>query len=311
MDTEINVDTFTKAKPRLFSLAYRMLGTRDDAEDIVQEAYIRWHNANQPEIETPEAWLVTVVTRLSIDRLRKISAERKHYIGPWLPEPLVISGDASPEEQAEFASDLSLAFVAILERLSPVERAVFLLHDIFDLRYPEIARIVGKGEGALRQLVHRARSRVRNDKPRFRADESMRADLIRKFAAAAYAGNEQELAALFSEDIALTSDGGGKITAARKVITGKRKIAHLFAITASKNRDLLQSRLAIINGEIGGIDYYDGKPAAVTAFTIEQGKITKIHRVMNPDKLRTFHDLDEKLIDAQVSQRLVPGRLNN
>jgi len=186
------VEIFRQHKTRLFGIAYRMLGTSDEAEDILQEAYIRWHKTNAAKIETPEAWLVTIVTRLSIDRLRKVAMERETYIGPWLPEPLIISNAPSPEEEMELASNLSIAFMVLLERLSPLERAVFLLHDIFDCDYPDIARVVGKTETALRQIIHRARARVRRDEPRFEADEKERASLIKKFVAASNAKNHYD-----------------------------------------------------------------------------------------------------------------------
>ena len=307
-ETANKTHIFNKARPRLFGIAYRMLGTRDDAEDIVQEAYIRWHKADAEEIENPEAWLVTVTTRLSIDRLRKASAERETYIGPWLPEPLVVDSARTPEEQAELASDLSLAFMAMLERLSPVERAVFLLHDVFDCDYPEIARIVRKNEPALRQIISRARSRVRNDRQRFVADDASRVQLIKKFAAAAYAGDEATVLSLFSDDIAMASDGGGKITAARKIVRGKERLARLFTLTVSKNREHITARLVRINGEIGTVEYFDGQPFAATTFTMEGGKITAIYRVMNPDKLRAFAVTDEKSFQ-DLSQPLLPPRL--
>ena len=299
---------FNKARPRLFGIAYRMLGTRDDAEDIVQEAYIRWHKADTEEIEKPEAWLVTVTTRLSIDRLRKASAERETYIGPWLPEPLAIDSARTPEEQAELASDLSLAFMVMLERLSPVERAVFLLHDVFDCDYPEIARIVGKNEPALRQIISRARSRVRNERHRFVADDASRVQLIKKFAAASYAGDEATVLSLFSDDIAMASDGGGKITPARKIVRGKERLARLFTLTVSKNREHITARLVRINGEIGTVEYFNGQPFAATTFTMEGGKITAIYRVMNPEKLRAFADPDENSF-GDLSQPLLPPRL--
>ena len=163
---EQKVETFNQYRPRLFGIAYRMLGTHAEAEDILQEAYLKWHQTDADEIETPEAWLVTIVTRLSIDRLRKASNERETYIGPWLPEPVIISTAPTPQEELELASNLSMAFMVLLERLSPLERAVFLLHDIFDCGYADIARIVGKTETASRQIVSRARERVRTDKPR-------------------------------------------------------------------------------------------------------------------------------------------------
>src|SRR5688572_26786780 len=204
---ESNLEIFDRHEPRLFALAYRMLGTRDDAEDIVQDAYIRWHKAVETEVRSAEAWLVTAVTRLSIDRLRKAYMQRETYIGPWLPEPLLGSRQASPLDEVELASSLSMAFMVLLERLSPAERAVFLLHDVFDLGHAEIARIMEKAEPAVRQMLHRARERVRTDKPRFRPDPEQHRMLVERFSAAAYTADETSLLELFSPDIAVASDG--------------------------------------------------------------------------------------------------------
>jgi len=289
---EKKVEIFKRNRARLFGIAYRMLGTHGDAEDILQEAYIKWHQAKTDEIETPEAWLVTVTTRLSIDRLRKASNERETYIGPWLPEPLADSDAPSPEEELELASNLSLAFMVLLERLSPLERAAFLLHDIFDCGYTDIARIVGKTETASRQLIHRARERVRADKPRFEASEKERAKLIRKFSAAAYAGDEKTLLALFSDEISMLSDGGGKVTAARKIVQGKAKLARLFAINGAKHGASFENVPYKINGELGLLTFYDGKVFAATTFDVADGKICAVYRVMNPDKLKAFAQLD-------------------
>lgn len=282
------VEIFRAHRPRLFGIAYRMLGTRDDAEDILQEAYIRWHKADASEIETPEAWLVTVVTRLSIDRLRKASAERETYIGPWLPEP-VLTG-LSPVEEMEIASDLSIAFLVMLERLSPVERAVFLLHDIFDRGYDEIAKIVGKSEAAARQIIHRARERVRRDQRRFEANDDERKRLVRQFAAASAASDEQTLLGLFAEDIMLMSDGGGVVSAARKIIYGRERLARLFSITTRKYERDMRFVLAEVNGELGVITYADGSIEAVSTFDVEDGKITAFYRIMNPHKLRALSE---------------------
>ena len=301
------VEVFDKHRSRLFGIAYRMLGTRDDAEDIVQETYIRWHKANADEIESPEAWLVTVATRLSIDRLRKASAERETYIGPWLPEPILT--DPSPEENAELASNLSLAFLTLLERLSPVERAAFLLHDIFDCAYSEIARITDKSEAAVRQMIHRARDRVRNDRPRFEANESERVRLIRKFTAAAFAGDQQTLLSLFADDVALTSDGGGIVSAARRTVYGAKRLTNLYVTIFAKNRDRFAARFVTINGETGVLEYADGQPFSVSAFTFEDGKITAIYRVMNPEKLKVFSGLAENNFEDALSQNDADGRL--
>jgi RNA polymerase sigma-70 factor (ECF subfamily) len=287
-----------------------MLGTREEAEDILQEAYLRWHT-NDELIEKPEAWLVTVVTRLSIDRLRKASFERETYIGPWLPEPLVIDPHRSPEDEAELASDLSMAFLVMLERLSPVERAAFLLHDVFDCDYPEIARAIGKSQAASRQIIHRARERVRSDKPRFEASEAERREMVRKFAAASFSNDPQTLISLFADQVALTSDGGGKVNAARKVVYGARRLARVFTLPVSKHRERISVRLVTINGETGVLEFVDGMPFAVTTFQMEVGQITAVYRVMNPEKLRAFADLSPSELEDPLSQTVEPVRLTN
>lgn len=263
-----------------------MLGTRADAEEIVQDAYIRWHNADSATIDSPEAWLVTATTRLSIDRLRKASHQRETYIGPWLPEPIMGSSTPTPYEDAELASSLSMAFMVMLERLSPAERAVFLLHDVFDLGHADIARIVGKAEPAVRQMLHRARQRVRTDKPRFRPDPKQYRTLVEKFSVAAYTGDSNALLELFAPDIRVMSDGGGKVTAARKVITGIDRVVRLFVKAVAGHSDRLTRQITEINGEIGIVEYYDGKLFAVNTFESENGRISAIYRVMNPDKLK-------------------------
>jgi RNA polymerase sigma-70 factor (ECF subfamily) len=301
---EKKVEIFRRHRARLFGIAYRMLGTHAESEDILQEAYIKWHQANAEGIETPEAWLVTVVTRLSIDRLRKAASERETYIGPWLPEPLVVSDKPSPEEELELASNLSLAFMVLLERLSPVERAAFLLHDIFDCDYTDIARIVGKTETASRQIVSRARVRVRADKPRFEADAKEREKLIRKFSAASTAGDEKALLALFSDEIAMMSDGGGKVTAARKVIRGKAKLAHALRMFGAKYGALLKSVPYRINGEPGLLTFYNGKIFDATTFEFTDGKISGVYRVMNPDKLKAFADINLAANDTNTTNKI-------
>jgi RNA polymerase sigma-70 factor (ECF subfamily) len=303
------VEVFDQSRPKLFGIAYRMLGSRDDAEDTLQEAYIRWHKSDPEDIETPEAWLVTVVTRLSIDRLRKASHEREVYIGPWLPEPIVT--EPSPEENAEFASDLSLAFLNMLERLSPTERAVFLLHDIFDLGYSDIARVVGKTEASARQIVHRARERVRKDKPRFETSEVEREQMIRKFVAASYAGDKETLLSLFADEVALTSDGGGIVNAARRTVYGAKRLANLYAVVVRKGMGHLTKRLVTVNGETGILEFVDSEPFAVTTLVIEDGKITAIYRVMNPNKLTAFAELSENIFEDDMSQTKDHTRLVN
>lgn len=265
-----------------------MLGTRTDAEDIVQEAYLRWHKANTEEIESPEAWLVTVVTRLSIDRLRSLAKEREIYVGPWLPEPLFIQKIRTPEEELEFADNLSMAFMMMLEKLSPTERAAFLLREVFEVSYSEIACIVGKNETACRQLIHRARTRVRSDKPRFEASEADRRKLIEKFLLAVNTADEATLFSLFAEDATLVADSGGKVTAARKIIYGRPKIVRLFYYLGVKFKGLLNFQIAPINGELGIASTAFGQPFSAAAFEIEDGRIRRVYQVMNPEKLKIF-----------------------
>lgn len=280
------VAIFEQFRRRLFAIAYRMTGTSADAEDIVQEAYLRWHRADTSEVRSPEAWLVSVVTRLSIDRLRKASVEREAYTGPWLPEPLFGVPPRSPEEQLELASDLSMAFMVMLERLAPSERAAFLLHEVFDCDYPEIARILLKSEAACRQVVHRARERVRSDRQRFRASEEDRRRLIEKFRQAASEGDEATLLSLFAEDATLTSDGGGVVPAARKVVTGRRRIARLYLVLARKLGARLTQSIHTINGEPGLISYIDGQPFSAISFETDGRSILALYNVLNPEKLR-------------------------
>ena len=293
-DQKNRAEVFDQYRRRLFGIAYRMLGTRADAEDIVQEAYLRWHKTDAGEIETPEAWLVTIVTRLSIDRLRVLSKERESYVGPWLPEPLLTNKIYAPEEQLEFASNLSLAFLALLERLSPPERAAFLLRDVFDVSYEEIARIVRKNETACRQMIHRARDRVRREKPRFEATEDDRRRLIEKFLAAVGAADEQVLLSLFAEDATVVSDGGGKATAARKIIEGRRKIARLYYFLGLKAKGLLDVYIVPINGELGFVTTVFGQPFAATVFEVVGEKIRRVYQVMNPEKLKGLTTIREK-----------------
>jgi RNA polymerase sigma-70 factor (ECF subfamily) len=295
MDDRDSIEIFDRHRQRLFGLAYRMLGTRDDAEDIVQETYIRWHSADRDSIESAEAWLVTAATRLSIDRLRKASRDRQSYIGPWLPEPIMISPEPSPQENAEIASDLSLAFIALLERLSPTERAVFLLHDIFDCDYAEISRILERSEAAVRQMNHRARERLRNDRVRHRANGAEHVRLMKSFVAASAAGDARAVMSLLAPDVALISDGGGKVSAARKVVTGPERVGRIFYMTGRMHPGRVMEFIVEVNGEKGVLTLFEGEPAAITTFEINDGQITGIYRIMNPEKLKRFAAIKNSL----------------
>jgi RNA polymerase sigma-70 factor, ECF subfamily len=276
---------FEANRGRLFGLAYRMLGSRADAEDLVQEAYVRWHQADHATIENPEAWLVTTTTRLAIDRLRRLKTEREAYVGPWLPEPIV-TPEPPPDRQLDIADDLSLAFLTLLERLAPEERAAFLLHEVFDVGYREIASVIDKSEAATRQVVHRARDRVRGERKRFDVSDAARAALLQQFLDAMEARNEQALLALFAPDATWTADGGGRTAAAPRPIVGADHIARLVIVLREKfwtgNRRI---EFITINGETG-LAIRDGdRLTSVMSIETDGHYILNVYAVVNPDKL--------------------------
>jgi RNA polymerase sigma-70 factor (ECF subfamily) len=275
---------FEAVRGRLFGLAYRMLGSRAEAEDIVQEAYIRWHQAGADIAEQPEAWLVTTTTRLAIDRLRRLKTEREAYVGPWLPEPIVT--EAPPDHHLELAADLSMAFLTLLERLAPEERAAFLLHDVFDVGYTEIARVIDRSEAACRQVVHRARERVRGDRKRFDATDAEKTALLERFTAALEARDEAALLALFAPDATWTADSGGKTPASRLPISGAERIARLVIRLReqfwSPDRRL---EIATVNGEPGLLIRDGDRLTAVMSIATDGEQIQGVYAVLNPDKL--------------------------
>jgi len=283
-DVGISGSPFEALRGRLFGLAYRMLGSRADAEDIVQEAYVRWHEAGRGRVENPEAWLVTTTSRLAIDRLRRLKTEREAYVGPWLPEPIVTQ--ELPDRNLDLADDLSMAFLTLLERLAPDERAAFLLHDVFDVDYDQIASVLERSESACRQVVHRARERVRGDRKRFDATESAKATLLQTFLAAMDARDEQALLALFAPDATWTADGGGKAGAAPVPIVGADRIARL--VIGLREKFWAADRtieVATVNGETG-LCIRDGHRLTATLSIATDGeRIFAVYAVVNPDKL--------------------------
>jgi RNA polymerase sigma-70 factor (ECF subfamily) len=282
---EIPVAVLESIRGRLFGLAYRMTGSRADAEDIVQEAYVRWHQAQQRAIENPDAWLITTTGRLAIDRLRRLKTEREAYVGQWLPEPIVTHDQ--PDRNLDLADDLSMAFLNILERLAPEERAAFLLHDVFDVGYGEIASVLDKSESACRQVVHRARERVRSDRRRFEVTESAKAAMLQKFLAAMEARNEQALLALFAPDATWTADGGGKTAAGLHPIAGADRIARL--VIGLRERFWAADRtlhVETVNGETA-LCMRDGARLTATISIATDGEhIHAVYAVVNPDKLK-------------------------
>ena len=278
-------DAFTEHRPLLFSIAYRMLGSVMDAEDMVQETFLRWQQAPAAEIGDPRAYLATTVTRLCIDHLRSARVRREQYVGPWLPEPLVSPETGDLAENAALAESLSVAFLLLLERLSPTDRAALLLHDVFDYDYNEVGRILAKSAATCRQIVHRARERVASGKPRFNATPEQAEQVTGQFLHACSAGDLQGLMLLLAPDAALWSDGGGKAAAARNVVVGADRVARFLLGGLRKTPDLLTPQPAILNGRPGVITYADGRPAFTLSLDVDNGRVQTIYIVVNPDKL--------------------------
>ena len=277
---------FEQHRGRLWGVAYRMLGSRADADDMVQEAYLRWHGAAaNDDVRTPQAWLVTTTTRLCIDRLRQRRAEREAYVGPWLPEPL-IEDEAAADAATELASDLSVAFLALLERLAPEERAAFLLHDVFEADYAEIAAALDKSEDACRQIVSRARRRVRDERPRMHVSRAARERLVDTFIRAVELRDRDALIALFASEATLTSDGGGKAKAAHKVVHGGERVARFLLGVLRPAREHLELRRISVNREPGVALLVAGRLLAVTSLVTDGARILGVYTVLNPDKLR-------------------------
>src|SRR6185369_7560150 len=284
-------DAFEVQRPRLTRLAYRMLGSVAEAEDAVQDAWLRWTRAGDG-VSDPAAWLVRATTRLCIDRLRKAKAERAAYRGPWLPEPLIEPLSEDPVERAE---DVSVAFLLALERLSPLERAVFLLHDVFEQDYADVARTLERTEAAVRQLASRARDHVRDARPRFTVSDAEVQRLATAFMAAAATADVGALSAVLAEDAILVSDGGGKRHAALRVLVGRDDIIRLlqglfWRHGALAIRDI---RTARINGYPGLVVTMEDGPETIAFQPGEDGQIAAVYMVRNPEKLAHVAEVEE------------------
>ena len=288
-----SVAEFARLRKRLFGIAYRMLGSVADAEDAVQEGFLRWEQvrARGEPITSPEGWLVSVVTRLCIDQLRSARVKRVEYFGEWLPEPLVAETGPDAEEAVEMTESLSLAFLVLLERLSPEERAVFLLHDVFSYPHAEIAGIVGKSEAACRQLAKRARERVQAGRPRRRVARAAAERLAAEFLRTSVEGNLSALMALLTEDVELVADGGGKTAAAGRPIRGADAVARFLIGVAPLGPPGWTAAPATVNGGPGLLarDAH-GRPFAVFALEPAGGRIAAVRVVLNPDKLHGVPD---------------------
>jgi RNA polymerase sigma-70 factor (ECF subfamily) len=279
-------------RARLFGLAYRMLGTRADAEDVLQDVFLRWQASDRATVESAEAWLTTTTTRLSIDRLRRRKLEQQAYFGPWLPEPLSEEDVRTPELAAELDSELSIAFLTLLEALSPEERAAFVLHDVMDDDYADIAEALGKSEAACRQMVHRARERVTSKRRRFQVDEATRLRMLERFIAAASSGDRRELVALFAQDAVMTSDGGGKAVAVHRPLLGAERISWLWHVVARRRPP--ERRIVWANGEPAIASLWNGRLHSIATIDTDGQYIHGLYSVANPDKLRSFEFLNAR-----------------
>jgi len=288
MSTADRAREFEAHRSRLIGLGYRMLGTVAEAEDLVQETYVRWHRAAREEIREPGAWLSTTMTRLCIDALRARKTRREEYVGPWLPEPWRTRepdvDDAT--RQLELADDLSVAFLLLLERLGPEERAAFLLHDVFESEYAEIAAALDKSEEACRQIVSRARRRVRDERPRVCVSRAERERLVDAFVCAVELRDRAALVALFANEATLTSDGGGKAKAAHKVVRGGANVARFLLGVLRRAAAQLELRRITVNREPGVALVIAGRLISVVSLLTDGTRILGVYSVLNPDKLR-------------------------
>lgn len=281
-----SVEVFDGNRPLLFSIAYRMLGSVMEAEDVVQEAFLRWRRAPEDEVRSPSAYLSTVVTRLCIDRLRSARARRERYVGPWLPEPLLGEQTQEIAGTADLDDSLSMAFLVLLESLTPVERAVFLLREVFGYEYAEVASLVGKSEANCRQISRRARQSVAARRPRFESSPEQEERLMDGFLKASLSGDMEALIGLLSEDVVLYSDGGGKTIAALNPIYGPDKVVRWLTAILEKAPPDFAVRQTMVNGKPGLVSYLgDGSPQGVVTLDVSGDSVEAIRLVVNPEKL--------------------------
>ncbi|MFJ3767633.1 RNA polymerase sigma-70 factor [Streptomyces sp. NPDC090082] len=288
-DTDTLTELFEAHRPMLLGVAYRMLGGTADAEDVVQEAWLRWTAADRAAVVEPRAFLVRVTTRLAIDRLRQARARRESYVGPWLPEPLVTDfGAAAPDtaDRALLADSVSLAVLVVLESLSPLERAVFVLREAFGFPFAEIATALDRSEAAVRQLAGRARRHVDEGRPRYDVDPAERRDLTERFLAAASGGDLGELLALLAPDVRLVGDSGGKSKAPLRIIESADKVGRFLAAVTQGGEDPYEVRFLELNGAPAVLVLVGGKPDSVFQVETRDGLVQRVYIVRNPDKLQ-------------------------
>jgi len=283
-------DVFTTDRPLLFSIAYRMLGSASDAEDVLQDGWLRYRGVDGSTVRSPKALATTIVTRLCLDRLKSARATREDYIGPWLPEPVLTSELEGPDTMVQRAESVTLAFLVLLEKLSPEERAVFLLKDIFEYDHAEIAEILGTTADNSRQLLHRAKARLAEGRPRLTGTTESRRALAERFARAFASGDGSELTAILAKDVGMWSDGGGKASAARRPLLGRDEVSHFLlgiyrtAQTAGQSRDFTLL-IEDVNAEPALVVRVGARLESIFVFSIDAGAISGIRVVRNPDKL--------------------------
>ncbi|PTM97025.1 RNA polymerase sigma-70 factor [Streptomyces sp. VMFN-G11Ma] len=291
MTTETETDVFEEHRPVLMGVAYRMLGRVADAEDVVQEAWLRWSGGDRGDVREPRAYLVRITTRLAIDRLRQVKARNEAYVGPWLPEPYATDfGDTVPDaaERAVLADSVSLAVMVVLESLSPLERAVFVLREAFGYPYADIAAMLERGEAAVRQLAGRARKHVDERRPRYEVDPARRRELTERFLAAAGEGDLEGLLELLAPDVRLVGDSGGKSRAPLRVLESADKVGRFLIGAAEKGVPDPTVRLLELNGGIAILVLSAGKPDSVFQVDVYEGRIQSVYIMRNPDKLQSL-----------------------
>ncbi|MET7294637.1 RNA polymerase sigma-70 factor [Streptomyces griseoloalbus] len=291
MTTDTVTDVFEKHRPVLLGVAYRMLGRVADAEDVVQDAWLRWSGGDRSEVREPRGYLVRVTTRLAIDRLHLVKARGETYVGPWLPEPYVTDfGDTAPDtaERAVLADSVSLAVLVVLESLSPLERAVFVLREAFGFPYADIAAVLDRGEPAVRQLAGRARKHVEERRPRYRVDPAQRRDLTERFLAAAAGGDLAGLMELLAPDVRLVGDSGGKSRAPLRVLESADHVGRFLVGVAGKGVPDLTVRFLELNAGPAVLVLSGGKPDSVVQLDVADGRVRAVYVIRNPDKLRSL-----------------------
>ena len=294
VESEDRFQAFHQYRGLLFSIAYRMLGSVADAEDMLQETFLRWQQARDLEVQSSRAFLVTIISRLCLNHLQSARVQREEYPGHWLPEPLVTGSEGDPSEGAHLEDSLSMAFLVLLERLTPQERAVFLLREVFDYEYQDIAGILDQSEANCRQILRRARQHVAEMRPRFKASPEQRQQLLADFLQATATGDLEKLVTLLSRDAVLHSDGGGKAPAIPNLVHGADRVAR--AILGGLQKLVpadRTSRMAQINGEPGIVSYTQGRPFSVLTLEIDRARIQAIYIVTNPEKLAHLEPLPE------------------